>query len=127
MSLLIEGDKRCPRIEVNTSEGLIEISGISLPENPYNYYLPLHKKLDNYIKDPKEMTKLNFRLEYFNTGSALALRNTIQKLCDHLPEGTLEVKWYYEEDDVDMLDSGEEFATIFPRANFEIIEVEEFE
>ena len=38
MSLLIEGDKRCPRIEVNTSEGLIEISGISLPENPYNYY-----------------------------------------------------------------------------------------
>ena len=73
------------------------------------------------------MTKLNFRLEYFNTGSALALRNTIQKLCDHLPEGTLEVKWYHEEDDVDMLDSGEEFATIFPRANFEIIEVEEFE
>ncbi|MGB1103186.1 MAG: DUF1987 domain-containing protein [Crocinitomicaceae bacterium] len=127
MSFLIEGDKRCPRIEVNTAEGLIEISGISLPENPYNYYLPLHKKLDEYIKNPQTTTKLNFRLEYFNTGSALALRNTIQKLCDELPENSLMVKWYYEEDDVDMLDSGEEFATIFPKANFEIIEVEEFE
>ena len=127
MSIRIDGDKRCPRIELNSNEGFIEISGISLPENPYKYYFPLHQELDNYIKNPKDKTLLTFKLEYFNTGSALALRNTIQKLSDGLPAGSLMVKWYYEEDDVDMLDTGEEFATIFPKANFEIIEVEEFE
>jgi hypothetical protein len=127
MSILIEGDKRCPKIEMDSDKGFIQISGISLPENPYNYYLPLHKALDKYIQNPKEQTLLSFKLEYFNTGSALALRNTIQKLSESLPQGSFEVKWYYEEDDVDMLDSGEEFASIFPKARFEIIEVEEFE
>ena len=127
MSLIIEGDKRCPKIEMDSEKGFIQISGISLPENPYNYYLPLHKELNQYIQNPKDKTQLTFKLEYFNTGSALALRNTIQKLSDSLPQGSLEIKWYYEEDDVDMLDSGEEFASIFPKARFEIIEVEEFE
>lgn len=126
MPFLIEGDKRCPRITANFDKGLIEISGISLPENPYNYYQPLLEELSSYVDAPNEKTLLSFKLEYFNTGSALALRNTIQKLNDGLPEDTFSVKWYYEMDDVDMLDSGEEFATIFSKANFEIIEVEEF-
>lgn len=127
MPFLIEGDKRCPRIAADFDNGRIDISGISLPENPYNYYQPLLEELSNYVKAPNEKTLLSFKLEYFNTGSALALRNTIQKLNDELPENSFYVQWYYETDDVDMLDSGEEFATIFSKANFEIIEVEEFE
>jgi hypothetical protein len=126
MPFLIEGDKRCPRIAADFDKGLIEISGISLPENPYNYYQPLLEELSSYVKAPNDKTLLSFKLEYFNTGSALALRNTIQKLNDELPENTFSVKWYYETDDVDMLDSGEEFASIFSKANFDIIEVEEF-
>lgn len=126
MQFLIEGDKRCPRIEADFEKGFIEISGISLPENPYHYYEPLQDELDKYLTSPKERTLLSFKLEYFNTGSALALRNTIQKLNDKLPDNSFLVKWHYEKDDIDMLDSGEEFASIFSRANFEIIEVEEF-
>lgn len=126
MPFLIEGDKRCPRIEADFDRGFIEISGISLPENPYHYYQPLQEELEKYVKSPNESTLLSFKLEYFNTGSALALRNTIQKLSDKLPTNTFSVKWHYEKDDVDMLDSGEEFASIFAKANFEIIEVEEF-
>ena len=127
MRLLIEGDKRCPRIEADFEKGEIEISGISLPENPYSYYRPLQEELEKYVNSPQSSTLLSFKLEYFNTGSALALRNTIQKLYEGLPpEHSLNVKWYYERDDVDMCDSGEEFATIFERAHFDLIEVEEF-
>lgn len=126
MSFIIEGDKRSPRVEIDSNRGLIEISGISLPENPYNYYLPLQEELDNYLSTPKEETTLIFKLEYFNTGSALALRNVIQKLNDKLPTGTFNVKWYYETDDSDMFDSGEEFNSLFDNATFEIIEIEEF-
>lgn len=126
MSFIIEGDKRSPRIEVNSEMGHIEISGISLPENPYNYYLPLQEQLDRYLLNPNLVTTLVFKLEYFNTGSALALRNVIQKLNDKLPENSLQVKWYYEKDDSDMLDSGEEFEGLFENAEFEIIEIDEF-
>ncbi len=126
MTFLIEGDKRSPRIEVDFEQGVVEIAGISLPENPYNYYLPLQQKLDQYITAPKPKTFLVFKLEYFNTGSALALRNVIQQLNDKLPDGSLFIKWYYERDDSDMFDSGEEFDSLFEKAQFEIIEIEEF-
>ncbi len=126
MTFLIEGDKRCPRISADLQNGLIEIEGISLPENPYNYYQPFLDELDDYLSAPLANTTLSLKLEYFNTGSALALRNTIQKLNDGLPANSFTVKWYYEKDDIDMLDSGEEFASIFANAQFEIIEVEEF-
>jgi hypothetical protein len=78
------------------------------------------------VSAPNDQTLLSFKLEYFNTGSALALRNAIQKLSERLPNASFSVKWHYERDDVDMLDSGEEFAAIFSKANFQIIEVEEF-
>lgn len=123
---MIEGDKRSPRIEAHFESGFIEISGISLPENPYNFYLPLQDEIEKYVANPQPTTLLSFKLEYFNTGSALALRNTIQKLNDNLPKESFSIKWYYEKDDTDMCDSGEEFASIFEDSNFEIIEVEEF-
>ena len=126
MTFLIDGDKRCPRIAGDFSRGIFEISGISLPENPCNYYQPFIDELEDYINDPCELTELSLKLEYFNTGSSLALRNIIQKLNDNLNPASLMVKWYYEKDDIDMLDSGEEFASIFSKSTFEIIEVEEF-
>lgn len=126
MPFLIEGDKRSPKIEAHFERGFIEISGISLPENPYNFYLPLQKEIENYVAKPKNKTLLSIKLEYFNTGSALALRNTIQKLHDNLPKESFTIKWYYEKDDTDMFDSGEEFSALFEDSNFEIIEVDEF-
>ncbi len=126
MSFLIEGDKRCPKISADFANGLIEISGISLPENPYSYYLPIHDELDSYLNSPSDNTVLSFRLEYFNTGSALAIRNVIQKLNDKLPINSFSVKWFFEQDDIDMQDSGKEFDTLFSNTTFEIIEVEEF-
>jgi len=126
MTFLIEGDKRCPRITADFSRGTFEISGISLPENPYLYYQPFLDELDDYLKAPCDLTVLSLKLEYFNTGSALALRNIIQKLNVSLTLDSVLVKWYYETDDIDMLDSGDEFATIFQNTRFEIIEVDEF-
>lgn len=126
MTFLLEGDKRSPKILADFEAGKIEICGISLPENPYNYYQPFLDKLETYVSAPCDNTLLSFKLEYFNTGSALALRNTIQKLNDNLSQGTFKIKWYYEKDDLDMLDSGEEFAAIFSKTEFEMIEVEEF-
>lgn len=126
MALVIEGDKRSPKLEADFEAGLIKISGISLPENPFGYYTTLLKELEVYVKNPAPITTLEFRLEYFNTGSALSIRNVIEILNNNLKEGTFFVKWFYEMDDVDIQDSGLEFEAIFENAQFEIIEVDEF-
>lgn len=126
MVLVLEGDKRSPKIEANFNAGLFRVSGISLPENPFSYYKPFLEDLEKYILKPAKKTTLEFRLEYFNTGSAVSIRNIIDILHEHLKPGTLFVKWYYEMDDIDILESGIEFESILENAQFEIIEVEEF-
>ncbi|MCG8577920.1 MAG: DUF1987 domain-containing protein [Flavobacteriales bacterium] len=127
MSLIIEGSKRTPYINADLNQGLIAISGISLPENPFEYYRPLNEALDSYLVNPKKQTQLEFRIEYFNTGSAVVLRNLIQRLFDFLGTDFMKLKWYYEMDDLDIKETADEFKAIFPDLDFELIEVEEFE
>ncbi|MBN4072822.1 DUF1987 domain-containing protein [Crocinitomix catalasitica] len=127
MPLIIEGSKRTPYIQADLDKGLITISGISLPENPYEYYRPLNEALDAYLVEPKQNTNLEFRIEYFNTGSAVVLRNLIQRLLDFLGKDHLHLKWYYERDDQDIKETADEFKAIFPALSFDLIEVEEFE
>lgn len=125
MSLIIEGSKRTPYIIADFDQGLITVSGISLPENPFEYYRPLNEALDGYLADKKK-TVLEFRIEYFNTGSAVVLRNLIQRLLDSLGD-QLSLNWYYERDDQDIKETADEFKAIFPTLDFNLIEVEEFE
>ena len=127
MSLIIEGSKRTPYIIADLKKGVITISGISLPENPYEYYRPLNEALDGYLADGNNKTLLEFRIEYFNTGSAVVLRNLIQRLHESLGDQNLSVRWYYEKDDQDIKETADEFRTIFPAVDFKLIEVEEFE
>lgn len=127
MSLIIEGSKRTPYIIADFEQGVITISGISLPENPFEYYRPLNEALDGYLEEAKKATLLEFKIEYFNTGSAVVLRNLIQRLQDSLTAEFLSVKWYYEKDDLDIKETADEFKAIFPTLNFNLIEVEEFE
>ncbi|WP_027418267.1 DUF1987 domain-containing protein [Crocinitomix catalasitica] len=126
MDVITEGSKRTPKIRADFDDGIIEISGISLPENAYDYFLPLHELLDNYITNPRERTTLNFKMEYLNTGSALSVRNLILKLNNKLPKGTLDVNWFYELDDIDILETGQELASLFDNCTFQYIEVDEF-
>ncbi len=127
MSLIIEGSKRTPYIIADLKKGVITISGISLPENPFEYYRPLNEALDGYLNEGKKKTLLEFRIEYFNTGSAVVLRNLIQRLLESLGETNLSIRWYYEKDDQDIKETADEFRAIFPSIDFKLIEVEEFE
>jgi hypothetical protein len=126
MLTLIYGSQRTPTVKVNFEEGSIEISGISLPENAYDYFQPLQEQLDEYLKAPAPETSLNFKMEYLNTGSALTVRNIILKLNNKLPKGSFKVNWFYEEEDIDILETGQELASLFDNAEFNYIEVKEF-
>jgi len=126
MSLKIEATVKTPQIEFDTEKGLISIQGISIPEDPQEFFMPLDEQLNEYINTPNEKTYLEFKLEYFNTSTTLIIRNLIRKLHDISDKTKLNVKWYYESDDEDMEEAGNEFKMLFKNIDFDIIGVEKF-
>lgn len=69
--------------------------------------------LNDYEKSPQDETRLTVRLEYFNTSSSKCLIDIFRKLEQlHYQETTVKVVWYYEDEDEDMKESGEDFRDL---------------
>jgi len=126
MSLEIKATLKTPEVQINAENGTILIAGISIPEDPYAFYSPVNESIEAYLKDPKKETRLDFKLEYFNTSSTLVIRNIIRALAENTSNTALKVRWYYEEYDDDMREAGEEFKLLFSNVTFQLEQVEEF-
>ncbi|MCK4345969.1 MAG: DUF1987 domain-containing protein [Bacteroidales bacterium] len=121
----IEGSPKTPTVKFDAGEGIIEIKGRSIPENSIEFYKPLVDWLEEYKKDPLALTKVNIQLEYFNTSSSKCILDVFKKLeAIHKAKHDVEVNWYYEEDDEDMLEAGEDYESII-RIPFKMIEIAE--
>ncbi|HEY4785534.1 MAG TPA: DUF1987 domain-containing protein [Bacteroidales bacterium] len=121
--LLIEGTAKTPNVRFDGSQGLVEIKGRSIPENSIEFYKPLVDWLDRYAQNPKQTTKVNIQLEYFNTSSSKCILDVFKKLeVIHKANKEVVINWYYEEDDEDMLEAGEDYESII-RIPFKMIEI----
>jgi len=109
--------------EINFKEGLIEISGRSIPENSIEFYKPMIEWLKEYVNEPIK-TEVNIKLEYFNTSSSKCLLDVFKKLEDINKKTEVIINWCYEEDDEDMLEAGEDYESII-KIPFNMVEVEE--
>lgn len=122
-SLSIEGTAKTPTIKFDGELGVIEIKGRSIPENSIEFYKPLVDWLDKYGKAAKPLTKVNVQLEYFNTSSSKCILDVFKKLEGiHKSNNEVIINWYYEEDDEDMLEAGEDYESII-RVPFKMIEI----
>jgi SiaC family regulatory phosphoprotein len=109
----IEGTGRTPKVYFNSQEGVLEMSGRSIPENAVSFYKPIFDWLDEYVLTPHEETQITFNLEYFNTSSSKCILDMLRKL-ERLPEDGHQaiVRWYYDEGDEDMEESGNDFKSL---------------
>jgi hypothetical protein len=120
----IAGTPKTPTVNFN-SNGKIEIKGRSIPENSIEFYDPLVKWLEEYLSNPAELTEVNIQLEYFNTSSSKCILDVYKKLEAIYKSGNeVIINWYYEEDDEDMLEAGEDYQSII-KVPFKMIEIEE--
>ena len=121
----IEGTQKTPTVNFNHETGKIEIKGRSIPENSIEFYKPLVDWLEQYGAAPQKLTEVNVQLEYFNTSSSKCILDVFKKL-EAIYKGGNEVviNWYYEEDDEDMLEAGEDYQSII-KVPFKMIEIEE--
>lgn len=111
--IVLEATSTTPRIYFDPEAGYFEISGKSLPENSFEFYKPLLDWMELYSADPKATSALVFKLEYFNTSSTSHFLRMIKKLEKLYTEGReAAVKWYYDDEDEDMKEAGEDFKIL---------------
>lgn len=104
---------KTPEIKCDFQSGDFQISGRSIPENSIEFYKPFFEWLDDYVLSPQGSTAMNVKLEYFNTSSSKCLVEVFRKLeTIHDNGGQVVINWYFEEDDEDMEESGEDFKEI---------------
>lgn len=119
MELLhIEPDEFTPGIDFDPTQMVFEIYGFSRPENVVGFYKPLLSWLDTFSSevlapDPEmhRLLEVNIKLTYFNSASSKFLLD-ILLLFIRMNTGNCKVhiKWYYEADDDEIKESGEELS-----------------
>jgi hypothetical protein len=123
--LSIEGTPKTPTINFDFGSGVLEIKGRSIPENSIEFYKPLVETLEKYSSKPQANTDVNIQLEYFNTSSSKCILDVFKKLeAIHKNGNKITINWYYEQDDEDMLEAGEDYQAIIS-VPFKMIQVEE--
>lgn len=123
--ITITGTPKTPTVHFDSGSGKIEIKGRSIPENSIEFYKPLVDWLETYLSNPAELTEVNIQLEYFNTSSSKCILDVFKKLEAIYKSGNeVVINWYYEEDDEDMLEAGEDYQSII-KIPFKMLEIEE--
>ena len=122
-NILLEGTPKTPTVNFSKENGVLELKGRSIPENSIEFYKPLLDWIQAYGEGPKAKTEVNIKLEYFNTSSSKCILDVFKKL-ETIKNTEMTINWYYESDDEDMLEAGEDYQAIIS-IPFKMIEVSE--
>lgn len=124
--IFIEPTRVTPLINFDPDHGLLEIKGRSSPENSVQFYQGLIDALDSFAQED-EIPGLtaNIAFEYFNTSSSKCLFDVFKKMTKIGDAGgELTINWFYEEDDEDMMEAGEDYSDLLD-LEFNFLEIED--
>lgn len=121
----LDPSAKTPLIDFNCETGVLELRGRSIPENSVEFYAPLNEWLIHYEGSAQDKTTVEMKLEYFNTSSSKCILDFFKQLERINGNATsVHVNWYFEKDDEDMAEAGEDYEAIV-ELPFSIIEVDE--
>ena len=121
--ILIDRTNKTPEVHFNYEKGELFLGGISIPENTVDFYHKLMYWITQYSREPKQKTTVIVKFEYFNTSTSVVLLNIFRMLSDTKTE--LEINWYYEEDDTEMLEVGNDYERMLD-INYNLIAIDSF-
>jgi len=109
--LVIKKTLETPAIEFIISKRYLLIEGRSIPENSMKFYEPLLFALTKYSEASGSFLKVDFKFEYFNTSSSKCILDILRILEKiNLENAKVNISWYYEEDDEEILEIGQDFS-----------------
>ncbi len=124
--LIIDATEDTPALCLDAVQGLFELSGRSLPEDVSGIYSQAIQWIQSYSLMPNPETVFTFKLVYFNTASSKSILDILLFLEKMAKKGhNVVIKWYYVEDDEDMLEAGREYSGIVD-VKFELIPVNSY-
>tara|TARA_B110000240_G_scaffold62143_1_gene70755 strand:- start:2733 stop:3101 length:369 start_codon:yes stop_codon:yes gene_type:complete len=108
-NIIIPGTSKTPEVSFIVEARTLNLSGRSIPENSIEFYSSLIAWTDT-LCNSEGVVEVNINLEYFNTSSSKCLMDLLKRIESSNVEA--HVNWYYEEDDEDMLEAGEDYDAI---------------
>jgi hypothetical protein len=102
-----------PEVALDPAKNIFKVAGRSMPEDAIRFYNPILAWFTLYSEEPNPLTAFAIQLEYFNTSSSKPLMEILTLLETLCAKGSeVQIDWYYDEDDEDMLDAGVELSEI---------------
>jgi hypothetical protein len=118
-----EPSKRTPWIILEP--GKIFIMGRSIPENPGEFYRPVHEWVSKCAEKTINKTKIEFGFEYINTSSTKWIYTILKELSEIKDlASNARITWYYEQGDEDMCELGFILRSLV-ECPFVLVEVDE--
>ena len=109
--LFIKATPQTPFIHFDGNNGLMEIKGRSIPDQPDEFWLPILNWFESYLMNPVNSTTIKIDLEYFNISSSKRILFLLYKLNELVDKGNdAQVEWLYRQTDEDMFEVGQDYA-----------------
>ena len=107
----LKGTKTTPTVQFDAENGYLLLEGKSSPENSVAFYSPLFEAIQNASQ--KDTFKVDVKLIYFNTSTVRCLNLLFKIFTDKKDNGSqVTINWFAEDDDLDMIEMGEDFEEI---------------
>ncbi len=122
-SIYIDKTKKTPLINLNLKENIFQIKGPSFSEDIIEVYEPVIKWIDSEI--PLLQNELTCELYFtvLNSASHKKIFQILIMLNSYMDDGKkINVKWFYDEDDEDIMEMGEDLNELI-NIPFELITV----
>jgi hypothetical protein len=119
--LNIPSSQLSPEICLDPDTWSLSIKGVSAPEDVRNLYYPvirwIREMTETVLANPaitgEAGVRLTVDLQYFNSSSAKFLHDIFIELARLKVGGSsIEIRWLYDEEDIDMLEAGEDMAAL---------------
>ncbi len=107
--LIIPKTNQTPLVEFDIIKGILHMQGKIVPENPIEFFEKVNKSVEEYLKANPDNLEINMKLDYFNTVSSKLLSKFFQRVVSNSKPV---LNWYYEKDDIELKEAGEDYSTI---------------
>jgi hypothetical protein len=123
-NLNIEASKYTPKIFFDAQNHILEIRGMSYPENTSVFYDSVFSWVEQYLKETEKHQKVivNMELSYFNSSSSKVIMDFMDMFEEAASEGkNITINWIYDEDIEEALEFGEEFGEELEAVKFNLL------
>lgn len=122
-SMYIQKTKKTPLINLNIKESIFQIKGPSFSENIVDVYNPIIEWIGQSLPELENELICEMYFTVLNSASHKKIFQILIKLNSFLDNGKIvKVKWYYDEDDEDIMEMGEDLIELI-NIPFELIPV----